>query len=106
MPRYSAQFALLAEHFEVSWVYIMASIEFSAEHKTLLVSQIQKYFERELDQDIGDFDAEFLLDFFTEKVGGFYYNEGLNDAKALLDDKLDTITESFSELEKVTEFSR
>lgn len=83
----------------------MTKIEFSRDQKILLVNQIQCYFERELDQDIGDFDAEFLLDFFTDKVGGFYYNEGLNDAKALLDDKLDTITESFYELEKVTDFS-
>ena len=82
----------------------MAKIEFSSDQKSQLVNQIQMYFERELDQDIGDFDAEFLLDFFTEKVGGFYYNEGLNDAKALLDDKLETITESFYELEKVTDF--
>ena len=82
----------------------MEKIEFSSDQKSQLVNQIQIYFERELDQDIGDFDAEFLLDFFTEKVGGFYYNEGLNDAKALLDDKLETITESFYELEKVTDF--
>ncbi|MEL0629800.1 DUF2164 family protein [Psychromonas aquatilis] len=45
-----------------------------------------------------------LLDFFSEKVGPYYYNQGLNDARAILDDKLDTITESFYELEKITEF--
>jgi len=82
----------------------MASIEFSRDQKNTLVMQIKKYFDNELHQEIGDFDAEFLLDFFTEKVGGYYYNEGLNDARALLDDKLETITESFYELEKVNEF--
>ena len=82
----------------------MANIEFTREQKTLLVSQIQKYFVKELDQEIGDFDAEFLLDFFSEKVGGYYYNQGLNDARALLDEKLETITESFYELEKVNDF--
>ncbi len=82
----------------------MANIEFTREQKNLLVSQIQKYFDKELAQEIGDFDAEFLLDFFSEKVGGYYYNQGLNDARALLDEKLDTITESFYELEKVTDF--
>jgi len=50
------------------------------------------------------YDAEFLLDFFSEKVGGYYYNEGLNDAKAMLDKKLEDVTDSFYELEKVTEF--
>ena len=82
----------------------MANIEFSKEQKRRIVSEIQGYFDKELDQEIGDFDAEFLLDFFSEKVGGVYYNQGLNDARRLLDDKLDTITESFYELEKVTEF--
>lgn len=82
----------------------MASIEFSVEQKSRIVSEIQRYFERELDQEIGDFDAEFLLDFFSEKMGGIYYNQGLNDARQLLDEKLDTITESFYELEKVTDF--
>jgi uncharacterized protein (DUF2164 family) len=82
----------------------MAKIEFTHEQKARLVSEIQKYFIKELDQDIGDFDAEFLLDFFSEKVGGYYYNQGLNDARALLDEKLETITESFYELEKVNEF--
>jgi len=83
----------------------MAEIKFSTKQKNEIVEQIQKYFDKELEQDIGQFDAEFLLDFFTEKVGGYYYNQGLNDARAILDDKLDTITESFYELEKITEFS-
>ncbi|MCG6202603.1 DUF2164 domain-containing protein [Psychromonas antarctica] len=82
----------------------MANIEFTREQKCILVSQIKKYFDKELAQDIGDFDAEFLLDFFTEKVGGYYYNQGLNDARVLLDNKLDTLTESFYELEKDTGF--
>ena len=82
----------------------MANIEFTREQKILLVSQIQKYFAKELDQEIGDFDAEFLLDFFSDKIGGYYYNQGLNDARALLDEKLETITESFYELEKVNDF--
>jgi len=82
----------------------MAAIRFSDQQKNEIVEAIQTYFEKELDQDIGQFDAEFLLDFFSEKVGPYYYNQGLNDARAILDDKLDTITESFYELEKITEF--
>ncbi|WP_372883094.1 DUF2164 domain-containing protein [Psychromonas sp.] len=82
----------------------MANIKFTREQTAILVGEIQKYFDKELGQEIGDFDAEFLLDFFSEKIGGYYYNQGLNDARALLDAKLDTITESFYELEKITEF--
>ena len=82
----------------------MATIAFTRDQKIRMVSEIQRYFDKELDQEIGDFDAEFLLDFFSEKVGVVYYNQGINDARRLLDDKLDTITESFYELEKVTDF--
>lgn len=83
----------------------MAEIKFSHKQKNDIVEEIQKYFEKELAQEIGQFDAEFLLDFFSEKVGSYYYNQGVNDARTILDDKLDTITESFYELEKVTEFN-
>lgn len=82
----------------------MAAIEFSKDQKIRIVSEIQGYFDKELDQEIGAFDAEFLLDFFSEKIGGVYYNQGLNDARRLLDEKLDIITESFYELEKITDF--
>ena len=82
----------------------MATIAFTRDQKIRMGSYIQRYFDKELDREIGDFDAEFLLDFFSEKVGGVYYNQGINDARRLLDDKLDTITESFYELEKVTDF--
>jgi len=47
----------------------MAEISFSKEEKAELVKQIQGYFRDELDQDIGQFPATFLLDFFTESIG-------------------------------------
>lgn len=82
----------------------MAEISFSEEEKTILVNKIQQYFAKELDQDLGQFDAQFLLDFFSEQVGSYFYNKGVFDAKALLEDKIDSITESFYEIEKPTEF--
>nr|WP_067292505.1 DUF2164 domain-containing protein [Marinobacterium profundum] len=84
----------------------MALIEFSKEEKATVVLQIQRYFRDELEQDIGQFDAEFLLDFFSEKVGAYYYNRGLSDAQAVLNGKLDDIAEAISEIEKPTEFLR
>ncbi|MFT4926309.1 MAG: hypothetical protein ACI8WB_002407 [Phenylobacterium sp.] len=81
----------------------MADISFSSVQKAAIVAKIQKYFERELDQDIGDFDAEFLLDFFSEKVGGYYYNQGLLDAQAALAAQMDNINEAIDVLEKETD---
>ncbi|MDC0011245.1 DUF2164 domain-containing protein, partial [Porticoccaceae bacterium] len=51
-------------------------------------------------------DAEFLLDFFSEEVGAYYYNRGLSDAKLILEQKLESITDAFYEIEKPTDFIR
>ena len=82
----------------------MPEIEFIKEEKDLLVQKIKRYFVEELDQEIAQFDAEFLLDFFTREVGPYYYNNGLYDAKTLIEDKLETLTDAFYEIEKPTDF--
>lgn len=75
-------------------------IEFSNEEKEAIVSKIQVYFNDELDQEIGQFDAEFLLDFFTDKVGNLFYNRGLYDAQAILESRMDNLLEAIAELEQ------
>ncbi len=80
----------------------MSEIKFSKEQKERLVNKIKLYFNDELDQTIGQFDAEFLLDFFTEEVSAHYYNQGLTDAQAILDSRLQDITDAIFDLEKVT----
>ncbi|GAA3935239.1 DUF2164 domain-containing protein [Litoribacillus peritrichatus] len=82
----------------------MSKIEFSKDEKAIIVRKLQMYFNEELDQDLGQFDAEFLLDFFSEEVGAYYYNRGLYDARSVLEDKLETITEAIYEIEKPASF--
>ena len=84
----------------------MSKIEFTKEEKEAIVSKIQFYFDQELDQELGQFDAEFLLDFFSEEVGGYYYNRGLYDAQAYLEKQIETISEDIYQLEKPTNFER
>ncbi|TQV88215.1 DUF2164 domain-containing protein [Aliikangiella coralliicola] len=83
----------------------MSKIEFSKEEKQILVNKIKVYFDEELDQELGDFDAEFLLDFFSVEVGSYFYNRGLYDAKAAFESRIDTITEAIYEIEKPTDFT-
>jgi uncharacterized protein (DUF2164 family) len=82
----------------------MNEINFSSQEKDQLTTKIQKYFTDELDQDIGQFDAEFLLDFFSKEIGGHYYNRGLFDAQIIISRKLEdvteTVNEAISEIEK------
>jgi uncharacterized protein (DUF2164 family) len=84
----------------------MSKIEFSKQEKAIIIDKILLYFREELDQDIGQFDAEFLLDFFSEEVGAYYYNRGIYDAQAILVKKLDTIAEAIFEIEKPTQLLR
>lgn len=84
----------------------MAKIEFNKDEKELLAQKIQLYFNQELNQQIGQFDAEFLLDFFTEEVGAFYYNRGLMDAQVAVQSRIDTIADAICELEKPVSLNR
>jgi uncharacterized protein (DUF2164 family) len=88
------------------WLQNMSVIEFTKEEKEVIVNKIKLYFAEELDQEIGQFDAQFLLDFFSKEIGSYFYNRGLYDAQSILDKRLDDISEAIYELEKDTEFKR
>jgi uncharacterized protein (DUF2164 family) len=84
----------------------MSAIEFSSEEKAVIARKIQLYFTEELDQEIGLFDAEFLLDFFAGEIGAFFYNRGLYDAQTVMEARLADISEALYEIEKPTQFAR
>ncbi len=71
-----------------------------------MIQNIRQYFEEQLDSEIGQFDAEFLLDFFAEKIGVYFYNQGLRDAQVVLKDRLESIVDAIYDIEKPTGFSR
>ena len=83
----------------------MSQITFTEEEKSTLVEKIKHYFENELSQDIGQFDAEFLLEFFSHEIGGYHYNKGLKDAQDMFKQRVDSISDAIYELEVPTEFS-
>ncbi len=78
----------------------MAAIELDRQLKVELVEKIQSYFKNELDQDIGAFDAEFLLDFFAKSMGPHFYNQALADVLKSLEVTMETFTDSVYGLEK------
>ncbi len=78
-------------------------MEFNSEEKDAIVQKIRHYFEQELHQEIGQFDALFLLDFFAEKIGPYFYNKGLQDAQTVMVTKMADIDDALYELEKPVE---
>ena len=84
----------------------MSQIAFSKDEKEIIVRKIQLYFSEELKQKIGQFDAEFLLDFVSQEIGSYFYNRGLYDAQAALSAKLEDIQDAIFQLEQHTDFKR
>lgn len=78
----------------------MSDIKLSLESKNELVSKLQSYFDNELEQELGQFDAEFLIDFISREFGKIYYNQGLYDAQAILESRIETVVEAIAEIEK------
>ena len=78
----------------------MSVVEFSAEEKAAITQKLQRYLANELQIEIGGFDAEFLLDFFSNEVGCFFYNRGLYDAQTVLNARFEEITDAVVALEK------
>lgn len=78
----------------------MAKIEFPKEDKKIVIEKLQIYFQEEMDQEINQFEAGFLLDFFADNIGAFYYNRGLNDALDVVRNKMDDIVDGVYQIEK------
>jgi len=84
----------------------MSKIEFSKEEKAELIVKLQRYFNDELDFEMGQFEADFLLDFITRELGANFYNQGLADAQAVLEKRMETVMDGIYELEQPTGSSR
>lgn len=78
----------------------MAVIEIDKASKEILIRKLQLYFRRELNQELGGFDAEFLLDFFGEHAGVLYYNQAVTDVQAFVQKQAEEMSYTISELEK------
>jgi uncharacterized protein (DUF2164 family) len=84
----------------------MPEIKFTKEEIEIITKKIQLYFSEELDHEIGQFDAQFLLDFISEEIGPYFYNRGLYDAQSILENRMESISEAIYDIEKITEFRK
>jgi uncharacterized protein (DUF2164 family) len=84
----------------------MAEITFTRDERDIICQKIQGYMQEELGHELGQFDAGFLLDFFAQEIGPYFYNRGLFDAQDVLESRLENIAEAIYEIEKPTQFVR
>jgi len=65
-----------------------------------MTEKLKDYLEAELGVEIGQFEAGFLLEFVSEKLGPYFYNQGLSDAQVVLSSKLGEFENAILEIEK------
>lgn len=78
----------------------MADISFSKEQRRDIEGEIQGYLKTEFGLEISSFDAGFFLDFLMKDIGQHFYNQGLTDAAAMLQKRLEALTEDILALQK------
>ncbi len=76
------------------------AIRLPKEEKAEYVRRLQEYVQAEFDLEIGELATEFLLDFVAELAGPAYYNEALEDARAVASNRADSIQEEILALRK------
>jgi uncharacterized protein (DUF2164 family) len=75
-------------------------IEISGERRDQIVRSVRQFFEQELDQDLSDFQAERVVEFFVKELGAPVYNQAIRDAHGFLQEKLGDLEGEFYEPEE------
>lgn len=66
-------------------------MKLTPERRALLVKALTRHFEAEFDEPLSDFRAQGLVDFFLRELGPPVYNQGVRDAAAYVQGKLNDI---------------
>ncbi|RFU63171.1 DUF2164 domain-containing protein [Bacillus sp. V59.32b] len=75
-------------------------LKFSLAQKTAMIRSIQDYIYRETGEEIGELAAENHLEFILEDIAPFIYNKGIQDAKAVVEDRIMIMDEDLASLER------
>jgi uncharacterized protein (DUF2164 family) len=76
------------------------ALKFERAERAAIVGKIQRFFADEMETTVGTIPAEQLLNFFTESIGPFYYNQGLSDAQAVFARAADNVGDEIYGLEQ------
>jgi uncharacterized protein (DUF2164 family) len=68
------------------------------DQKDNVKNQLIRFFDKELDEEIGVIAAESILNFFLQQVGPTLYNQGVSDAKLALEKRMDDLNYDLDDL--------
>jgi len=66
----------------------MNNVDLGKELRGQAIASIQRYFEENLTEPIGNLPAGQLLDFFMEEIGPIIYNRAISDAQVRLQQRV------------------
>lgn len=55
------------------------------------IHSLQRYFSEELDSELSDMQAGFMLDYLVKEFGPFAYNRGVEDARSFFATKMEDL---------------
>ena len=68
------------------------SLELTKEETEQVIPSVQKYFREELDQELSEMRARFLLEYFQKEIAPLAYNKGVKDAEQYFRNKTEDLT--------------
>jgi len=63
------------------------AIKLEKETEKYLIESIRRFFDEEMDSEIGDLKARRILEFFTREIAPSVYNQAIADAQAYFQEK-------------------
>jgi uncharacterized protein (DUF2164 family) len=66
----------------------MMTIDMPKQVRAQVIASIQRYFQENMPEPIGDLPAGLLLNFFIEEVGPVIYNQAIADAQARMQQRV------------------
>jgi len=70
------------------------------ENKDQIKEEWKEYFYHERSEEIGDLAAENMLDFILKEIRPYFYNQGVKDAKEMVEQKMANLEEDIESLER------
>jgi uncharacterized protein (DUF2164 family) len=75
-------------------------IKLPKEAKDSMIEEVKSFFYQERDEKIGEIAAEAFLDFCLEKLGPYFYNEGIQAAIKIINERNMNVEEDLLSLKR------
>lgn len=74
-------------------------IKLPREQKLEIVSKMQRYFNSEFSEEIGQLATEIFLDFILKEISPYIYNQAIKDARSIIEQRMMLLEEDVCALE-------